>query len=88
MNVSQPQQRTIAQDGRVAAPSNLTMLSDPASAAAEAYRSLRASVKFADVEPPIHSVLVADTTSGDQHCAIAANLAAALALGGDSVDSG
>lgn len=85
MNVSQPQDRIIARDGRRPEPSNLTILSDPASPAAEAYRSLRASVKFADVQPPIHSVLIADTGSGDQHSTIAANLAAALALAGDTV---
>ena len=85
MNVSQSQDRTNVRDGRALAPSNLTMLSEPSSRAAEAYRSLRASVKFADVEPPIRSVLIADTGSGDQHSAIAANLAASLALAGDSV---
>jgi capsular exopolysaccharide synthesis family protein len=85
MNVSQPQDRTMIQDERVTTSSNLTMLTDPASPAAEAFRSLRSSVKFADVEPPIRSVLIADTGSGDQHGAIAANLAAALALAGDSV---
>ncbi len=85
MNVSQSQDRTSARDKRVPASSNLTIMSDPASPAAEAYRSLRASVRFADVQPAIHSVLVAATSSGDQHSAIAANLAAALALAGDTV---
>ncbi len=85
MTVSQSQDRSNVRDGRGSASSNLTMLSDPASRTAEAYRSLRASVKFADVEPPIRSVLIADTGSGDQHSDIAANLAAALALAGDTV---
>lgn len=85
MNVSQSQDQTLVRDGRASSPSNLTMLSDPSSRAAEAYRSLRASVKFADVQPPIRSVLLADTGSGEQHCALAANLAAAIALAGDSV---
>lgn len=85
MNVSQQQDRMSARDGRVPVSPNLTMLSDPASPTAEAYRSLRASVKFADVQPAIHSVLIADTTPGDQHSTIAANLAAALALAGDTV---
>lgn len=85
MNVSQPQERMVARDGHVATPSTLTMLTAPASQAAEAYRSLRASVKFADVEPRVQSVLIVDTTNGNQHTAIAANLAAALALGGDTV---
>jgi len=67
------------------APSRLTLLSNPESPSAEAYRSLRASVKFAGVEPAIRSVLIADAGSAGQHSAVAANLAAALALGGDSV---
>lgn len=85
MNVSQSQGRTLVADSRASTSSRLTMLSDPSSRAAEAYRSLRASVKFADVHPPVRSVLLADTGSGDQHYALAANLAAAIALAGDSV---
>ncbi len=85
MRVSQSQERVVSRDVISPAPANLTILADPASATAEAYRSLRASVKFANVEPPIRSVLVADAGTSDQHAVIAANLAAALALGGDSV---
>ncbi len=85
MRVSQSQERVISRDVIPPAPASLTVLADPASATAEAYRSLRASVRFANVEPPIRSVLVADAGTGNQHAAIAANLAAALALGGDSV---
>ena len=64
---------------------DLAVVASPASATAEAYRSLRSTVKFAGGEPPIRSLLVADAGTGGQHGAVAANLAAALALGGDSV---
>ena len=74
----------MGQERRSTAAAELTLLSNPSSRAAEAYRSLRASVKFGGT-PPIHSVLIADAGSGGQQSSVAANLAAALALGGDSV---
>lgn len=83
--MSQTQDRTASKGSGSSAPTGLTLLSNPDSATAEAYRSLRASVKFAGVQPAIRSVLIADTGSGGQHGVVAANLAAALALGGDSV---
>lgn len=64
---------------------DLVVLSDPESPVAEAYRSLRSTVKFANVEPPVRSVAIADAGTSGQHAAAAANLAAALAIGGDSV---
>lgn len=81
--MSQTQDRT-SEGQRPATASNLTLLANPASATAEAYRSLRASVKFAGVKPSVRSVLVADAGSKGQHSIVAANLAAALALGGDT----
>jgi capsular exopolysaccharide synthesis family protein len=83
--LSQTQDRIADQGQHSKAVTRLTLLSNPDSAAAEAYRSLRASVKFAGVQPAIRSVLIADAGSSGQHSAVAANLAAALALGGDSV---
>ena len=76
-NLPRSQQQTGAID--------LAVVTSPASAAAEAYRSLRSTVKFAGGEPPVRSLLVADAGTGGQHSAVSANLAAALALGGDSV---
>ncbi|CCF84256.1 CpsD/CapB family tyrosine-protein kinase [Nitrolancea hollandica] len=76
-NLPRSQQQTGAID--------LTVVTSPASATAEAYRSLRSTVKFAGGEPPVRSLLVADAGTGGQHSAVAANLAAALALGGDNV---
>ncbi|MDI3339324.1 MAG: CpsD/CapB family tyrosine-protein kinase [Sphaerobacter sp.] len=64
---------------------DLVLVTDPASPVAEAYRSLRATVKFARVEPPVRAVAIVDAGTGGQHAEAAANLAAALALGGDSV---
>ena len=81
--MSQTQDRT-SEGRRSAATDSLTLLAKPASATAEAYRSLRASVKFAGEKPSVRSVLVADAGSNGQHTAVAANLAAALALGGDT----
>lgn len=76
-NLPRSQQQTGAID--------LTVVASPESAAAEAYRSLRSTVKFVGGEPPVRSLLVADAGTSGQHSAVAANLAAALALGGDSV---
>jgi capsular exopolysaccharide synthesis family protein len=81
--VSQTQDRT-SKGQRPASADTLTLLANPASPTAEAYRSLRASVKFAGVKPSVRSVLIADAGSKGQHSVVAANLAAALALGGDS----
>lgn len=64
---------------------DLAVVATPASAAAEAYRALRATVKFSRAEPAVRSLAIADAGTGGQHAEVAANLAAALALGGDSV---
>ncbi|MBX5445139.1 CpsD/CapB family tyrosine-protein kinase [Sphaerobacter sp.] len=64
---------------------DLAIVANPASAVAEAYRSLRSTVKFARFEPAVRSLAIADAGTGGQHTDVAANLAAALALGGDSV---
>lgn len=81
MSQTQNLPRSQPQTGAV----DLAVVTSPASAAAEAYRSLRSTVKFAGGEPPVRSLLVADAGAGGQHSTVAANLAAALALGGDSV---
>lgn len=64
---------------------DLAVVATPASPAAEAYRALRATVKFSRAEPAVRSLAIADAGTGGQHAEVAANLAAALALGGDSV---
>jgi capsular exopolysaccharide synthesis family protein len=67
---------------------DLTILSQPDSPAAEAYRTLRTNIKFATPaggsDQPARSILLADTGVGADRPAIAANLAIALAQAGDS----
>jgi capsular exopolysaccharide synthesis family protein len=77
--------RNLSQSHPTAGSVDLAVVADSTSPAAEAYRSLRSTVKFADVDPPVRSLLIADAGTDGQHSAVAANLAAALALGGDSV---
>ena len=67
---------------------DLAVLARPDSAEAEAYRALRANIKFAGGsdgrgEHPARSILLADAGAGDERPAIAANLACALAAAGD-----
>lgn len=71
--------------GMTGAGVDLVVVNKPTSAVAEAYRSLRASIKFAGLLPPVRSILIGDAGTDGQHSAAAANLAAALAVGGDSV---
>lgn len=83
MQVSQTTERPARPVHEPSEPVDLVIVTDPASRVAEAYRSLRATVKFSHLQPPVRSVLIADTDTGGQHSHTAANLAAALALGGD-----
>ncbi len=64
-------------------PSDLAVLTAPTSAEAEAFRTLRANIKFAGDGTPPQVILLADTGAGATRPAVAANLAAALALAGD-----
>ena len=70
--------------GAAAGQPELIVVTQPASPAAEAYRSLRATIKFAGLIPPLRALLLADAGTAGQHPVTAANLAAALALAGDS----
>ncbi|HEY8598772.1 MAG TPA: CpsD/CapB family tyrosine-protein kinase [Thermomicrobiales bacterium] len=62
----------------------LAVLAAPESAEAEAFRALRANIKFAGGEDPPRVILLADTGAGPTRPTVAANLAAALALAGDA----
>ncbi len=62
---------------------NLITLSQPRSAAAEAYRSLRTNLMFSSVESPIHTLLVTSAARDDQKSATLANLAVTFAQGGN-----
>ena len=61
----------------------LATLSAPDSPQAEAFRALRANIKFAGGENAPRVILLADTGSGAARPAVAANLAIALAQAGD-----
>lgn len=58
---------------------NLVTLNQPASAAAEAYRTLRTNLHFATLEQPIKTLLIAAPDANTSATAVLANLAVALA---------
>ena len=62
---------------------DLITLSQPRSAAAEAYRSLRTNLMFSSVESPIHTLLVTSAARDDRKSATLANLAVTFAQGGN-----
>ena len=66
------------------ATSNLITLSQPRSAAAEAYRSLRTNLMFSSVENPISTLLVTSAAVDDQKSMTLANLAVTFAQGGNN----
>ncbi|HEX2042279.1 MAG TPA: polysaccharide biosynthesis tyrosine autokinase [Acidimicrobiales bacterium] len=63
----------------------LVSRADPASATAEAYRSIRASLRALASERPLRTVLVTAPPTGDGRSATVANLATALARAGQEV---
>jgi capsular exopolysaccharide synthesis family protein len=70
-------------DGRTAI--DLVGVESPTSPAAEAYRSLRTSVRFLGLDTPVRSVLVTSAEASEGKTVTAANLAIALAQGGENV---
>lgn len=64
------------------ATSGLITLSDPRSAAAEAYRALRTNLIFSTVEQPVNTLVVTGATPEAGKSTVAANLATTLAQGG------
>ena len=60
------------------------MLSQPNGPEAEAFRALRANLKFAGGERPPRTILLADTGTGEGRALVAANLVVALAQAGDA----
>jgi len=56
-------------------------LTDPGSAAAEAYRTLRTNIEFSSVDEPIHTLLVTSSAPTDEKSVTVANLAVAMADG-------
>ena len=63
---------------------NLITLSQPRSAAAEAYRSLRTNLMFSSVDEPIRTLLVTAAARDDHKSATLANLAVTFAQSGQS----
>lgn len=64
---------------------NLTTLTDPKSAAAEAYQSLRTSLEFSRLGKDLSTLLVAAVDDGAEKSAAVANLAVVMAQAGDRV---
>jgi capsular exopolysaccharide synthesis family protein len=69
----------------VVASGALTMLTDPHSPAAEAYRSVAANLRFAYADRPLHTIGITSAAAGEGKSTTAANLAIALAEGGQRV---
>lgn len=75
---SLPRQRRMKDDP-------LSSLDHSHSAAAEAYRSLRTSLRFLDTDSPLRSVLITSAVAGEGKTTVAANLGAVIAQGGERV---
>lgn len=63
----------------------LVTLSEPQSAAAEAYQSLRTNIEFAGLAQPLHTILVAGVDQQTEKSVALANLAVVMAQAGDRV---
>jgi len=66
-------------------PGGLVITQAPHTAAAEAYRMLRANLRFASLDRPLHTFSVVSAEPGEGKTTTAANLAAALAQAGHRV---
>lgn len=64
---------------------NLVTLSEPQSAAAEAYQSLRTNIEFAGLAQPLRTILVAGVDQQTEKSVALANLAVVMAQAGDRV---
>jgi non-specific protein-tyrosine kinase len=62
----------------------LIMLTDPRSAAAEAFRTLRTNLMFSSLEKPISTLLITSPAQGEGKSLLLANLAVAFAQSGNS----
>jgi non-specific protein-tyrosine kinase len=80
---------TVSRNGRALAPTAangaLVLVADPRSPAAEAYRSLAATIQFAYPDGRLQTVGVTSAEAGEGKSTAAANLALALAEGGRKV---
>ncbi|MBZ0299860.1 MAG: capsular biosynthesis protein, partial [Anaerolineae bacterium] len=60
----------------------LITLTEPRSAAAEAYRALRTNLMFSSVEKPLHTLLISSPAESEGKSTVLANLAVTFAQGG------
>jgi capsular exopolysaccharide synthesis family protein len=65
------------------AESKLITLTDPRSAAAEAYRTLRTNLMFSSADKALTTILITSCSNADDKSLVAANLAAAFAQAGN-----
>jgi capsular exopolysaccharide synthesis family protein len=65
--------------------STLVTLTHPRSAAAEAYRTLRANLAMSSLEHPVHTLVVTSAAPGEDKSLALANLAVTTAQGGQRV---
>lgn len=63
----------------------LVALRDPRSPVAEAFRALRTSIRVADLNTPLHSLLITSASPNEGKTFVAANLAISLARNGSRV---
>jgi succinoglycan biosynthesis transport protein ExoP len=75
----------IAELKKVPEPGEIFVSSSPRSPVAEAFRSLRTNLEFADKEQPIRTILVTSSRPGEGKTTIATNLAAIYAQSGKKV---
>ncbi|MHA2406706.1 MAG: polysaccharide biosynthesis tyrosine autokinase [Candidatus Hermodarchaeia archaeon] len=61
------------------------VIKQPRSPVTESFRSLRSNIQFADVDKPIHSILVTSPTPEEGKSTVAANLSIVMAQNGKSV---
>ncbi len=66
-------------------PSDLVTITDPRSPVAEAYRTLRTNLEFANLERPLRTLLVTSPGPEEGKSAVVANLAVVLAQAGKRV---
>ena len=66
-------------------PPNIVTLSEPTSAPAESYRSLRTSLQFLSLDRPMETIQVTSAAPGDGKTTTVANLAVSLARAGQRV---
>ncbi|AHM57175.1 tyrosine-protein kinase YwqD [Peptoclostridium acidaminophilum DSM 3953] len=69
----------------IAANSKIVVYDDPKSPAAEAYRSIRTSIQFANIDQTVKTIAITSSKAAEGKTTVAANLAASLSLLGNKV---